>query len=1077
MTGLECHGTAPTAADVAIGGTGFAGTFGTTTCNPASGDSITCTNTYTPTTGDNTGSYTFTATFSGDTNYTASNSPETNNFTIGTNVTTTALASSQNPSSYGQPVTFTATITSDTNNVKGRKQTRKVKPLQLSGNVTWSGNTGCASSPISGEPPQTATCTTSSLPVGSDNVTASYSGDNDHGGSSGSVNQQVNGGVATSISVTSVSPASEVYGQDATVTITAVLSWTGSGATPTAANVTIGGNGPSGYSATNCGSPSGDTMTCTATYTPSSADNVSSYTESAAFSGDSNYAASSSSQTNNFSITQATSTTSVVGNPNPSVYATSVTFTATIDGQYGNVKANARRKNGVHQQAITGTVSWSSNTGCSTSNVTTNPDGSGTATCTTSSATHLPVGYDTVTATYSGDANHSGSSGQETQDVTGSLVTNINVTSVSPSSETYGQDAAVTITAELSWTGHGAPPTASNITIGGNGNGTYSATTCNPRSGDTITCTATYTPTSADVVGSYTETAAFSGDSNYAASTSPQTGNFSIGGATSTTAVASSSPNDTSTYGTSVTFTATITGENGAVKGRNGRRGNAKSNDITGSVTWSTNTGCQASTVSGYPGSATCTTSTLNAGSDTVTATYSGDADHSGSSGSVNQTVNQASQAITFTTNAPSSAAYNSQFTVAATGGGSGNAVTFTSSGVCSNSGTTYTMTSGTGTCSVIANQAGNSNYSAAPTVTQTVNATKLSQTITLSNVPASAVYNSSFTVTATASSGLQVSFSSSGGCTNNGATYTMISGTNSCLVTAQQAGNNNYSAAPPVNQPVAATLASQTITATPPAEAKDKDSFTVSASASSGLPITSWGSSGDCSNSGATYTMGSKAGTCTGTITQAGNGNYSLATYTWNTTVITKLVAPTVTFTGAPSSAVGGSSFTVTATYPNTQGVPVEVPTITGSGACEAGVVTGSGTTYQSTITMTKGSGTCTTTAKWAANFYYAAATEKQETTAELITPTVNFTGAPATAADGTQFTVTASSNETGAYAAVPAITASGSCTAGTASGSNGTYQATITMTKATGTCTTTAKWAATIEYATETLKQTTAP
>ena len=33
-------------------------------------------------------------------------------------------------------------------------------------------------------------------------------------------------------------------------------------------------------------------------------------------------------------------------------------------------------------------------------------------------------------------------------------------------------------------------------------------------------------------------------------------------------------------------------------------------------------------------------------------------------------------------------------------------------------------MTSGTGTCSVIANQAGNSNYSAAPQVTKTVSAT-----------------------------------------------------------------------------------------------------------------------------------------------------------------------------------------------------------------------------------------------------------------------------------------------------------------------------------------------------------------
>jgi hypothetical protein len=86
----------------------------------------------------------------------------------------------------------------------------------------------------------------------------------------------------------------------------------------------------------------------------------------------------------------------------------------------------------------------------------------------------------------------------------------------------------------------------------------------------------------------------------------------------------------------------------------------------------------------------------------------------------------QISQAITFTTPAPANAAYGSQFTVAATGGASENAVTFTSAGACSNVLGTYSMTSGTGTCSVIANEAGSSNgqYSAAPQVTESVTAT-----------------------------------------------------------------------------------------------------------------------------------------------------------------------------------------------------------------------------------------------------------------------------------------------------------------------------------------------------------------
>lgn len=95
--------------------------------------------------------------------------------------------------------------------------------------------------------------------------------------------------------------------------ITAVLSWSGTGHAPTASDVTIGGNGPDGYSATSCGAPSDNTLTCTATYTPTSLDTVgaSPYTESASFSGDGNYTGSSSTQIDNFTITQATATTSV----------------------------------------------------------------------------------------------------------------------------------------------------------------------------------------------------------------------------------------------------------------------------------------------------------------------------------------------------------------------------------------------------------------------------------------------------------------------------------------------------------------------------------------------------------------------------------------------------------------------------------------------------------------------------------------------------------------------------------------------------------------------------------------------
>ena len=143
----------------------------------------------------------------------------------------------------------------------------------------------------------------------------------------------------TSIAVTSVSPASEDYGLDTPVTITAVLSWTGNGVAPTASDVTIGGNGPSGtYVTTGCSAPSGTTMTCTGTYTPTVADTAGSYTETATFAGDSNYSGSSSAQTNNFTINQASATTVVTTSGSPSIYGQSVTFTATITAIPGLVK-------------------------------------------------------------------------------------------------------------------------------------------------------------------------------------------------------------------------------------------------------------------------------------------------------------------------------------------------------------------------------------------------------------------------------------------------------------------------------------------------------------------------------------------------------------------------------------------------------------------------------------------------------------------------------------------------------------------------------------------------------------------
>ena len=326
-------------------------------------------------------------------------------------------------------------------------------------------------------------------------------------------------------------------------------------------------------------------------------------------------------------------------------------------------------------------------------------------------------------------------------------------------------------------------------------------------------------------------------------------------------------------------------------------------------------------------------------------------------------------------------------------------------------------MTAGTGTCSVIANQAGNSNYSTAPQVTETVNATSATQTITFTkNAPASAVYGGSFTVAATANSGLAVILTSAGACSNSGATYTMTSGTGTCSVIANQPGNASYLPAPQVTQSTTATQKSQTITFTvdAPSTAPYQGSFTVAATAGSGDAVI-FTSSGVCTNSGATYTMTAATGTCTAIANQPGDSNYSAAAQLTESTTAAK-ATPTAILSGAPATADYQSSFTVTAT---TNASTKAAITATG-GNCSI-----SGTS----VTMTKGTGTCVITARWAADTHYLTATVAQKTIAEKLTSSIEWATPAAitygTALSATQLDATAFYNTTqltGTFAYTPA-------------------------------------------------------
>jgi YVTN family beta-propeller protein len=157
---------------------------------------------------------------------------------------------------------------------------------------------------------------------------------------------------------------------------------------------------------------------------------------------------------------------------------------------------------------------------------------------------------------------------------------------------------------------------------------------------------------------------------------------------------------------------------------------------------------------------------------------------------------------------------------------------------------------------------------------------TKASQTITFAPPASLTSAQSPYTLTATTSSGLTISFTSTTAsiCTVSGNLLT-VSATGSCSVTANQPGNSTYAPAPSVSRTITITKAPQTITFAPPLSLTNTQSpYTLSATASSGLAVTVTSSTpGICTVSALRLTLVA-AGTCTLVASQAGSSVYERA-------------------------------------------------------------------------------------------------------------------------------------------------------------------------------------------------------
>ncbi len=128
----------------------------------------------------------------------------------------------------------------------------------------------------------------------------------------------------------------------------------------------------------------------------------------------------------------------------------------------------------------------------------------------------------------------------------------------------------------------------------------------------------------------------------------------------------------------------------------------------------------------------------------------------------------------------------------------------------------TFSLPAGTapGTYSIFASYSSSGSFISSSDNTKTLVVNKANQTISFSSLSGKTWGDADFDVSASASSGLSVTFTADGNCTISGATV-HITGAGSCTITAHQAGNANYNAATDVAQSFSVSKATASISAT----------------------------------------------------------------------------------------------------------------------------------------------------------------------------------------------------------------------------------------------------------------------
>ena len=385
-----------------------------------------------------------------------------------------------------------------------------------------------------------------------------------------------------------------------------------------------------------------------------------------------------------------------------------------------------------------------------------------------------------------------------------------------------------------------------------------------------------------------------------------------------------------------------------------------------------------ASTTPGVCSVSGSTATVLAGGTCTITANQAGNASYNPAP-EVSQSfaISPANQSITFTSSVPSPAYVDgATYAVTAAGGPSTSPVVFSiaggSGGVCTIAGNIVSFI-GEGSCVVLANQAGDANYSAAPQVSQTVLVERQPQVITFtSTAPTNAVVGGqTYLVSANGGgSGNAVVFSiagsASGICAIAGNTVSFI-GAGTCVINANQAGNTTYLDAPEVQQSfaVAANTAPTADAGPDQTDVTPGATVTLDGTGSSDPDVGQTLGYAWLQTAGPTVTLSDATAaqpTFTAPLLNTGVNSETLAfqltvtdgnggsTSDTVSIIVVDNIAPTVGISGLPSAVTSGGSFTVTFTFSEP---------VTGFDATDIAVTngtlsgfSGSGAIYTATIT-----------------------------------------------------------------------------------------------------------------------------